>query len=183
MNLRLFVALFAALALVFGAVRAMAQTFTEEIEYRPTPDPCERSSRLESTAMNCDPINSGASYIREREITFPMSLQKVTLTTGKCQAEVELAYVQTQERYARINGVINTSTCAAAGGDLVLAVRSVDANGATSVQQFPQEWQRSDAQPLDFNVELPLPADSDLVRVRAQRISCTCADGALAESQ
>lgn len=162
----------ACLALASLASIARAQIVEEELV--PLTSPCSRTSRLGSE-MDCDAGAADGSLVIEREVSFPMQLESQTLETGQCQAEVKLDNLQ-YDTYARVSGSVDTTTCAAASGSFVLVVRTGAVGNSRVTQKFPQDWEREDSQPALFSASLPIAANTDLVRVRAQRIRCTCAD-------
>lgn len=182
MDVRTLVSPFAAAALVCLALVSPTPTVRAQVveeELVPITSPCSRTSRLTSD-MECDDGAVNGSLIIEREITFPMQQESRTLETGQCQAQVKLDYLQYDD-YVRVDGSVDTATCAAAGGSFALVVRTGERADARVTQEFQQEWRRDAAEPALFSATLPIPDDTDLVRVRAERIRCSCA-GAAAEA-
>jgi len=97
--------------------------------------------------------------------------------TSACAATVEIDYHQ-RDIFAHVTGAIENTTCAASGGDYILAVTLNDARGEPTTLEFPQEWARTDAEPVKFTYDLPIGPNVDLKNVRTRRLRCTCTETA-----
>lgn len=126
---------------------------------------------------------AGAQDEQDRTITvqteIPIVVKMELPPSKKCGAEITLSYFQRGE-VASVDGELNNSVCAASSGEYTLAISISDTNQQLRTLEFNEAWQRSDAQPVSFEKEYPIGADVDLVRVRARRITCTCAEAPLA---
>lgn len=114
------------------------------------------------------------SVVIRHELEITTRIEGVSIQTRQCQAEVALSYAQ-KNTVASVEARIENTTCGASSGSLVLSVRTANASGEQSTQEFPQTWMREDDQPVTFSAEYPIGENVDLVRVRALRLQCTCA--------
>jgi hypothetical protein len=137
--------------------------------------PCARASRLESN-VECPDARAGGAVVIEHEVALkPITVQGITFQTRQCRAEVELNYAQ-NNTLASVEGEIQNPTCGASSGSLVLSVRTANESGEQATQEFTQTWAREDDQAVKFSAEYPIGENVDLVRVRALRMTCTCAE-------
>jgi len=163
-----------------GSVLAFAVLFFVATELRAQtgfegPGACTRTSRLTSNIPCTEGSREGETVVFEHELTVTTRLEGVTVQTKRCQAEVELSYVQ-KNTLASVEGIINNNTCAASSGTLVLSVRTASESGELTTQEFGEPWSRDDDQSVSFSFEYPIGENSDLLRVRALRTGCTCAE-------
>ena len=156
-----------AIVLCCTAVDATAQAGFE------APTPCARGSRIESN-VPCE-ARPGRTAVIEHEMELTIRTQGITVVNTACQAEVSLSYTQ-NDTYARVDGEIDNATCAASSGSLVVSIRTANESGAQTTQEFPRSWMREDDQPVTFSAEYPIGENVELVRVRALRIRCACAE-------
>jgi Flp pilus assembly protein CpaB len=132
------------------------------------------------TAFMCflaaDAAAQGRAAVIEHELVLkPITIEGKTFQSRQCQAEVSLTYAQ-KNTLASVDGEIENPTCGASSGSLVLSVRTLSEGGEQATQEFTQTWMREDDQTVTFSAEYPIGENVDLVRVRALRVTCTCAE-------
>jgi len=92
-----------------------------------------------------------------------------------CQAGISIEYTQ-RNTMANVAGTIENEDCGASSGGYTVAVRYRDENGEIHDDEHPETWQRDDDQPFSLNHEYLIGDNMDLIRVRARKIQCVCAD-------
>ena len=125
------------------------------------------------TRVSVQKDGSKTNVVVEQDLSIKLEIQ--AKPTATCAATVEFEYQQ-RDAIARVTGAIANDQCAASGGDYVLVVSIRGANGEVKTIEFPQEWQRSDAEPVKFTHDLPIGPNVDLVSVRSRRLRCTCTE-------
>jgi len=123
----------------------------------------------------CDD-GSKTRLVVEQDVSVKIEIKQKP--TSACAATVDFEYHQ-RDTLAHVAGVIENATCAASGGDYVLAVTVNDAKGEPTTLEFPQDWARTDAEPVKFTYDLPIGKNVDLKSVRTRRLRCTCAETAV----
>ncbi len=141
--------------------------------------PCARASRLESN-VECE-ARVGRTVVIEHDLVTTIQVEGITAPTRQCQAEVTLSYAQ-NNTLASVDGTIDNATCGASSGSLVLSVTTANESGERTSQEFTQAWMREDDQPVTFSADYPIGKNVELVRVRAPRIRCTCAQAPQADT-
>jgi len=116
---------------------------------------------------------SKTHVVVEQDVSVKIELKQKATTM--CAATAEFEYQQ-RDTVAHVTGAIENTQCAASGGDYVLAVTIRDARGEGTTLEFPQQWARSDAEPVKFTHDLPIGPNVDLQNVRARRLRCTCSE-------
>jgi hypothetical protein len=172
----------ATLVLCCAAARVTAQTtgelFDQAIECGP-----ESAPRLDGIG-GCDDLRpaeaEGDPVVIEYEVKLPPLFGGATVTTRQCKAQVNIGYFQ-DVTIAHVKGSVTNITCGASQGSVVFSVRTADAAGTQSTQEFLYTWMKDDDQPVEFEVGYPIGENVDLRRVRALRVQCTCAEAALAQ--
>ena len=107
----------------------------------------------------------------EASIVIDLPAQR---STG-CMAEVGLSWVQARSE-ALIDGEIAVQDCEAAFGEVPIALRWRDADGARYSGQHVERWNRSTGGVLTFETRYALPENAELYSVRARSVSCTCGE-------
>ena len=100
--------------------------------------------------------------------------------SARCGASTTTEYLQ-QDTIARVSGKLEIADCAAASGELTVALRVKHENGEEKPLEFSETWQRSDDRDVEFAVEYPIGENVELVSARLSRLTCTCADPSEAE--
>lgn len=122
-------------------------------------------------------INCGETPTDDVVITHELEITTTVATpafiVADCQTEITLEYTQ-RGNIARVMGEIGNTMCAASSGSFVVSVRTTDAAGIVTTQEFPETWQRSDDQPVSFSADYAIGDDVDLTRVRTVRSRCLC---------
>ena len=174
MDFRTLGKIFLVAALGFLPLRTSAQGVENEVSFEGA-DPCPRASRIESEIdcfLESRPVKT-TTIKHELEITTRIEARPIR--TRQCQASVSLSYLQ-KNTLASVEGEIKNETCAASSGEVVLSVRTANEGGDQATQEYRQPWMRDDDQPVSFSAEYPIGENMDLVRVRALRVQCTCAE-------
>lgn len=92
-----------------------------------------------------------------------------------CKAGISIEYTQ-RNTMARVSGTIENEDCAASSGGYIVAVRYRDEDGEIHNAEHPETWRRDDAEPFTLNHEYLIGDNMDLIRVRARKIQCVCAE-------
>jgi len=92
-----------------------------------------------------------------------------------CKAGASIEYSQ-RDVIARVNMEINNDDCAASSGSYTMSVRLRNDEGEVINLDFDESWQRADDQPILLKREYPIGKDVDLIRVRARKMKCVCAE-------
>ena len=147
----------ALLALVAGVIMAD--------EPKDAPQPASR--------VTVEKDGSKTHVVVEQDVSVKLEIKEKP--TAACAATVDFEYQQ-RAALAHVTGAIENTQCAASGGDYVLAVTIRDASGEVNTLEFPQQWARSDAEPVKFTFDLPIGPNVDLQNVRTRRLRCTCTE-------
>ena len=131
----------------------------------------ENASRLPGDVYCGETPADDVVITHELEITTTVPTPAIIV--ADCQTEIALEYTQ-RGNIARVKGEIGNTMCAASSGSFVVSIRTTDAAGAVTTQEFPETWQRSDDMPVTFSADYELGADVDLTRVRTVRSRCRC---------
>jgi hypothetical protein len=145
--------------LAFAAAVAAAD------EPKDTPKPSAR--------VTVEKDGSKTHVVVEQDVSVKLEIKQKP--TAACAATAEFEYQQ-RDTVAHVTGAIENTQCAASSGDYVLAVTFHDAKGELTTVEFPQEWARSDAEPVKFTHDLPIGPNVDLQNVRTRRLRCTCTE-------
>ena len=94
-----------------------------------------------------------------------------------CQAQIWTEYLQ-KNTVAAVEGEIENADCGASGGEYTVAIRYRDANGEVHDDEHVESWRREDDQNVKFESEYLIGENADLMRVRARKIVCICAEPA-----
>jgi hypothetical protein len=131
------------------------------------------SSRLEST-RNCGGT-AGDPVIRSYELEHkPIIITTPEIVSLECAAQIELQYLQ-KNTLANVEGTIENEMCAASSGTYVLSIRTRDGNSELTTQEFTETWAREDDKAVAFESDYEIGENVELVRIRAMKITCTCA--------
>jgi hypothetical protein len=128
-----------------------------------------------ASRVSVEKDGSKTHVVVEQDVSVTLEIKQKP--TGACAATVDFEYQQ-RNTVAHVTGAIENTQCAASSGDYVLAVTIRDAKGEVSTLEFPQQWARTDAEPVRFTHELPIGPNVDLQNVRTRRLRCTCAEPA-----
>lgn len=139
----------------------------------------DNSSRLPSESgcgeAGRDPV------IVEYKIPGPtITVTTPEITTRACMATIAISYTQSNT-VAEVEGTIEGAECAAASGTYSVAVVTRDGSGELKTQEYVEQWQREDNQTFAFRAEYPIGENVDLVRARANKVQCRCAESPAAE--
>ena len=94
-----------------------------------------------------------------------------------CQAQIWTGYIQ-KNTIAWVEGEIENPDCAASAGEYTVAIRYRDEDGEVHNVEHVESWQRDDDQNIIFQGEYHIGENVDLMRVRARKIVCICAEPA-----
>lgn len=121
------------------------------------------------------PCENGSKtrVVVEQDVSVKLEIKQKP--TAACAATVDYEYQQ-RDTIAHVAGSIENTTCAASGGEYVLAATIRDAKGETTTLEFPQVWARADDQSVKLAHDLPIGPNVDLVNVRTRRVRCTCTE-------
>jgi hypothetical protein len=95
--------------------------------------------------------------------------------SSACQAVIALSFHQ-RNTLARVEGSIENTMCAASSGDYELTVTYKGLDGEQKMLEFTETWQRSDGETVMFVSDYEIGENVDLMRVRARRAHCVCAE-------
>lgn len=112
--------------------------------------------------------------ITNKEMTMTTKFVIPTMSGDACQARVQIEYSQVAS-IARVKGTIENETCAASGGNFVIAARVRDAANETKTLEFTEQWLRDDDKILTFSSDYSIGDNVDLVRVQVLKVECKCA--------
>ena len=118
------------------------------------------------------------------DITLPGVTTTITLPPIEikdCAAEVTLDYFQSNN-LAKVETTIANNNCAASSGDYLLTISVRGDDGELKTLEFPRSWSRTDDKSLVLKEEVPIGDNVDLIRVRARKGTCKCADAGNAET-
>lgn len=94
-----------------------------------------------------------------------------------CQAQVWTEYVQ-KNTVAWVEGEIENPDCGASAGEYTVSIRYRDEDGEVHNVDHVESWQRDNYQNVEFEGEYFIGENVDLMRVRARKIVCICAEPA-----
>ena len=92
-----------------------------------------------------------------------------------CQAQISIEYTQ-RNTTAGVKGQIVNEQCGPSGGTYNLSVRYKDEAGEIRNDEYEESWQRDHDQDIDIEASYPIGDNVDLIRVRARKIVCICAE-------
>ena len=141
-----------ALILCLGSPAAEAQTVGGD----PTGDPQTR--RVERSVQKTDKMQLEAAPHKQY-----------------CQAEITIEYTQ-RNTAAGVKGTIANKQCGPSGGTYNLSVRYKDTAGEVRNDEYEETWQRDHDGDIDIEASYPIGENADLIRVRARKIVCICAE-------
>ena len=94
----------------------------------------------------------------------------------RCEAEVEISYVQMHDR-VRVETTVVNDDCAASSGRYRVRLRIRDEHGETQTQEFEESWARDDDALVMTTKHYPVAEGQELVwaRVRTSpKTNCAC---------
>jgi len=125
--------------------------------------------------------DEGESLINnEAELRTTIEMEQA-FATDACKAEIEIEYYQ-KGPSAHVESTLTNEDCGASSGSYVIQVRYRGADGQTRSENFAQLWERSDTAPVLAVKDYFIADDIDIVRVRARKLNCTCAEEATENS-
>jgi len=133
---------------------------------------CQRQNSSRLPADECGLVGPPVLISHNFEMSTVLAVPEIE--SLHCEAVVWIQYDQ-RNTLARVEGTIENGDCAASSGSFRLSVQTKAADGELKLQEFSQTWRRADDRPIAFVDELPIGADVDLVRVRANEVQCRCA--------
>lgn len=92
-----------------------------------------------------------------------------------CKAQMWVEYTQ-RNTEADYNGEIKNEDCGASSGSYTISVRYRDEAGEVHTEETEHMWARDDDQTVIFAGRHLIGDNVDLIRVRARKIQCVCAD-------
>ena len=107
---------------------------------------------------------------KKYQITFETTRHK-----QYCKARVWTEYLQ-NNTVVSVNGGIINEDCGPSSGEFTISVRFKDGSGEVRNVEFVEQWQRDDDREALFQGEYFMGEDVDLIRVRARKVSCVCAE-------
>ena len=108
------------------------------------------------------------------EKTYNMQLEAAP-KKQYCQAQITIEYTQ-RNTAAGVKGTITNEQCGPSGGTYDLSVRYKDAAGEGRNDEYEETWQRDHDGDIDIEASYPIGDNVDLIRVRARKIVCICAE-------
>lgn len=164
----------AALILAGIAIMAAAQDDTSREDLTlPGELPTCNVSSASRTREDC---GVDAPRIVRIEKEFTRSVELAAPTDLQCETRIDLEYDQ-RDTIARVKGVLENDTCAASSGDYEVEVLIKDENGEVQTFVFSESWQRDDDRPVAIAADYPIGENVELIRLRSQRLRCTCSVG------
>jgi hypothetical protein len=128
-------------------------------------------SRIRSN--NCEPDAISSTVRTEHELNIKLELPA---SGPQCEASTLTEYSQS-DTMALVNGTVSISNCpAGTAGRMTLVARVKDEAGETKLLEFPETWQRDDAEDHAFTSTYPIGDNVELVSVRVRGLTCTCAE-------
>ena len=121
---------------------------------------------------------AGRQESMHAEKKFTLKLE-TTRHKQYCQAKIQVEYAQ-RNTTASISGTIENRDCGASGGNYTLSVRFRDEHGEIQTIEREEQWQRENDETFAFEKEYSIGENVDLVRVRARKVVCVCAEMAAA---
>ena len=133
---------------------------------------CGSSGGGSRVRSNCEePETTTVRFEQELKLVIDVP----AVLTMQCAATTTTEYQQ-RNTSARVEGAIAISDCTAAAGAYKVAVRVKGESGEGQVLEFKETWQRSDDRDVSFAADYPIGENVELVSVRLQNLTCTCAD-------
>ena len=108
------------------------------------------------------------------EKTYKMQLEAAP-KKQYCQAQISIEYTQ-RNTMAGVKGQIVNDECGPSGGTYNLSVRYKDEAGEIRNDEYEESWQRDHDEDIDIEASYPIGDNVDLIRVRARKIVCICAE-------
>ena len=115
-----------------------------------------------------------SEYSNSSEKTFTVKL-KPPEQKQYCKASTTTEYYQSNDM-AEVNVKITNPDCAASSGSFVMRVRYRTEDSEVVNVEFDETWRREDDQDILFSRLYPIGENVDLVRVRAAKMRCVCAE-------
>lgn len=95
--------------------------------------------------------------------------------TAYCHAQIRTEYIQ-KNTIAAVKGEIENGDCGPSGGEYTISIRYRDEAGEIHNTEHLESWRREDDQNVRFEEEYLIGENVDLMRVRARKIVCICAE-------
>ena len=115
-----------------------------------------------------------SEYSSSAEKTFTVKL-KPPKKKQYCKANTAIEYYQSDD-VAEVNFEIKNEDCVASSGSFTMRVRYRTEEDEVVDLEFDETWQREDDQNILFGRQYPIGKNVDLVRVRASKMRCVCAE-------
>lgn len=125
------------------------------------------------TRESCDP----KQVVVQSEGELEVLLELPPRLLAQCEATIEIAYTQRGSDVG-VEGEIENEDCGASNGDYELLVSIRNASGEVKTLEFFESWRRQDDELVSFSRAYPIGENVDLLRVRAARLRCNCAEQA-----
>ena len=121
--------------------------------------------------------NSSFAAEAVRMPDIEITVKGMEAKTIGCAAAIKLDYQQ-RNTFARVNGTLENPTCPASSGSYDIVVTLRDVAGEAQTLTFNESWQRSDAGDVSFTHDYPIGDNTDLRRVTARGVTCSCTQAA-----
>src|SRR5262245_24964283 len=109
------------------------------------------------------------------EAPFNVTLELPPDDAPKCEATSLTEYSQ-RNNIASVTGTVSIATCpAGSAGTFNVVARVRDESGEIKPIEFPETWQRDDANDIAFKNDYTIGDNVELVNVRIRDLKCTCA--------
>lgn len=115
-----------------------------------------------------------SEYSNSSEKTFTVKL-KPPKQKQYCKANTAIEYYQSND-VADVGIEIRNEDCVASSGSFTIRVRYRTEEDKVVNVEFDETWQREDDQNILFSRQYPIGSNVDLIRVRAAKMKCVCAE-------
>lgn len=119
-------------------------------------------------------ISETSEYSNSSEKTFTVKL-KPPERKHYCKATTAIEYYQSDD-VADVNVEIKNDDCVTSSGSYTMKVRYRTEGSEVVNLEFDETWQREDDQNILISRQYPIGKNVDLVRVRAGKMRCVCAE-------
>lgn len=110
---------------------------------------------------------------KHHEIRYQMTISTTPPATQRCKASLDFTFIQKNDT-AVIESTLSNPDCGASSGEYTMLIRIRDENGELQSLQFPESWQRENAQTIESHAEYFIGDNVDLVSARARKLQCIC---------
>jgi hypothetical protein len=131
-------------------------------------------SRMRGRKAEDDCVAAAETAVRtEQQLNVTLELPQPEAL--QCEATTLTEYQQ-RNNVARVTGTVSIANCpAGSAGTFDVVARVKDESGEVKPIEFPEKWQRDDAEDASFTGDYPIGDNVELVNVRVRNLRCTCA--------